>query len=182
MLSSLVKFADEVVQILHPAGEQSRRIVLICGRIDVKNQSSANDFALDRFDANDAAVKWLRKQMEDNSSKLERLMSSTAAGHQEILTRFDTIGKRYDEEDRLKILSWLSTIPYMQHHKRTYSEVLTGTGAWFLEDAQYISWRESDRSAMLWLHGIPGSGKSKLMYVDSHFPSSQSSWLVGKLA
>lgn len=78
---------------------------------------------------------------------------------------FDNIEESYNEHDRLKILSWLSAIPYHQHHKKSYSKVLEGTRSWFLQDTEYHQWKDCNQSAMLWLHGIPGSGKSKLVYV-----------------
>lgn len=71
-------------------------------------------------------------------------------------------GKRYRQYDRLKILSWLSTIPYAQHHKQVIDEVQDGTGLWFLHDSVYREWRDSRESSLLWLHGPPGTGKSKL--------------------
>ncbi|KAK2770373.1 ankyrin repeat protein [Colletotrichum kahawae] len=42
------------------------------------------------------------------------------------------------------------------------SEVLEGTGKWLLEDEIFQSWKDAEASSILWLHGIPGSGKSKL--------------------
>ncbi len=69
----------------------------------------------------------------------------------------------YKVYDRLKILKWLSVIPYQQHHKQAYSEVQQGTGTWFLQDTFYKSWKDMPESSLLWLHGPPGCGKSKLM-------------------
>lgn len=108
---------------------------------------------------------WLRDQVQDNNAVMSSLINSTVSNHRETMSRFDKIEESHDEHDRLKILLWLSAIPYHQYQKKSYSEVLEGTGSWFLEDSEYCHWRDSDQSAMLWLHGIPGSGKSKLMYV-----------------
>lgn len=69
----------------------------------------------------------------------------------------------YNVYNRLKILRWLSVIPYQQHQKQTYSEVQQGTGTWFLQDVVYKNWKELPESSILWLHGPPGFGKSKLM-------------------
>lgn len=55
--------------------------------------------------------------------------------------------------------------PYIQHHEQTKSEVLKGTGSWFLRHPDFLKWRDESASSILWLRGIPGSGKSKLMYV-----------------
>ena len=69
----------------------------------------------------------------------------------------------YKVYDRSKILEWLSVIPYHQHHKQAYSEVQQGTGMWFLQDIVYENWKNLPESSLLWLHGPPGCGKSKLM-------------------
>lgn len=69
----------------------------------------------------------------------------------------------YNVYDRLKILRWLSAIPYQQHQKQAYNEVQQGTGTWFLQDVVYRSWGKIPESSLLWLHGPPGCGKSKLM-------------------
>lgn len=71
-------------------------------------------------------------------------------------------GKKYMQYDRLKLLSWLSTIPYVQHHRQIIDEVQKGTGIWFLHDPDYRDWRDSRESSLLWLHGPAGTGKSSL--------------------
>jgi len=43
--------------------------------------------------------------------------------------------------------------------------VLKGTGQWLLFDPIFKKWKDDSASSVLWLHGIPGSGKSKLVYV-----------------
>ncbi|KAK2036992.1 hypothetical protein LZ31DRAFT_482286, partial [Colletotrichum somersetense] len=63
---------------------------------------------------------------------------------------------------REKILSWISDEPYRQHHIQAHSEVLQGTGTWLLQNNAFLSWKNESASSVLWLHGIPGSGKSKL--------------------
>ncbi|KAK1855285.1 ankyrin repeat protein [Colletotrichum chrysophilum] len=42
------------------------------------------------------------------------------------------------------------------------SEVFEGTGKWLLDHETFQSWKNSEASSILWLHGIPGSSKSKL--------------------
>ena len=81
--------------------------------------------------------------------------------------RLDQIEARFkardDETKRIKILDWLSPLPYTQHHIYSRRNKLKGTGQWFLDDNCVRQWRESSVSSILWLHGIPGSGKSKLV-------------------
>jgi hypothetical protein len=64
---------------------------------------------------------------------------------------------------REKILKWISPEPYLQHHQETKRDVLSGTGQWLLSDPNFDRWKKESVSSILWLHGIPGSGKSKLV-------------------
>ncbi|KAK1471312.1 hypothetical protein CABS01_16398 [Colletotrichum abscissum] len=115
------------------------------------------------------------KQAQDDVTR-----SSNAFGLssdlQEMLERFNAPVRRWDETlhqmtdqiDRARrtaTLSWISDEPYEMHHKLTYSEVLEGTGQWILCDPTFLHWANESASSILWLHGIPGSGKSKLTSV-----------------
>ncbi|KAL8666371.1 MAG: hypothetical protein Q9168_007498 [Polycauliona sp. 1 TL-2023] len=66
-------------------------------------------------------------------------------------------------EERRKILAWLSTVKYREHHKTSFSAVMPGSGAWLRQKPEFIDWKTSSTSSILWIRGIPGSGKSKLM-------------------
>ena len=66
---------------------------------------------------------------------------------------------------RAEIMQWLSPEPYIQHHKQAKQGVLAGTGQWLLTDPIFETWKKESASSILWLHGIPGSGKSKLVQV-----------------
>jgi hypothetical protein len=41
--------------------------------------------------------------------------------------------------------------------------VLPGTGQWLLSDIAFETWKNESVSSLLWLHGMIGSGKSKLV-------------------
>ncbi|TQN65987.1 Vegetative incompatibility protein HET-E-1, partial [Colletotrichum shisoi] len=92
------------------------------------------------------------------NKKWQTFAAATAASTMKALleqTEFTT--QRNNE-----ILLWISKEPYEQHHTQTKSEVLEGTGQWLLEDEVFQKWKNENVSSILWLHGIPGSGKSKL--------------------
>jgi hypothetical protein len=71
-------------------------------------------------------------------------------------------------ERRNSILRWISDEPYEKHHIQTKDGVLKGTGKWLLHDPTFMRWKNESASSILWLHGIPGSGKSKLTCVRSN--------------
>ena len=65
--------------------------------------------------------------------------------------------------ERLNVIQWLSPLPYMKHHEQTRKDILGGTGTWLLQEQQLLDWQVSSASSIMWLHGVPGSGKSKLV-------------------
>ncbi|ORX98360.1 hypothetical protein BCR34DRAFT_577292 [Clohesyomyces aquaticus] len=80
----------------------------------------------------------------------------------------DGLNKIHDDlqaSKRVEIIQWLSPEPYMQYHKQAIQGVLTGTGQWLLSDPVFKKWKDDSASSILWLHGIPGSGKTKLISV-----------------
>lgn len=80
-----------------------------------------------------------------------------------IATQLSDIEDKLAVSRRVEILSWLSAIPYEQHHQNSRKGRLLDSGTWFLRKPEYLSWRSSSFSSILWLHGIPGSGKSTLI-------------------
>ena len=152
------------MQTLGSAVQQANQVLTISGRLDTRNQISTSVSISDLSDHHAESIAWLKEQAKGNDIIISNLMNSIASKHQESMAHFDSAEKRYEENFRLEILNWLSTIPYQRHHKSAFGEVLKGTGSWFLEDSAYQNWKDGDESAVLWVHGIPGSGKSKLTY------------------
>jgi hypothetical protein len=62
----------------------------------------------------------------------------------------------------MRIQNWLSSQPYKFYHAETKKGIIPGTGQWLLGDPLFRKWKRDSVSSILWLHGIPGSGKSKL--------------------
>jgi hypothetical protein len=72
-------------------------------------------------------------------------------------------GSRLAGAKRAQILRWLSSEPYIKHHEETKKDALPGTGQWLLSDMVFHTWKNGSESSLLWLHGMIGSGKSKLV-------------------
>jgi len=115
------------------------------------------------------------EQQQSIEANLEMLSNSGGANHQQLakvldlqrpINRMDNYLKSLQDQlqaaERLQILEWLSTLPYKKYHNQAQKNILQGTGAWFLKNKQLLEWRVSSSSSILWLHGIPGSGKTKL--------------------
>src|SRR5271169_3064587 len=52
---------------------------------------------------------------------------------------------------------------YRKHHANLSKDLLSNSGAWLLKSPEFDTWRKSSASSILWLHGIPGSGKTRLV-------------------
>ncbi|RYP43646.1 hypothetical protein DL768_009821 [Monosporascus sp. mg162] len=105
------------------------------------------------------------------TSALEESFSAIAAAQSEADRCFQVASVQ--ESKRIKILRWLSDEPYRKHHQLTKDGFLEGTGQWLLLDPVYARWKEESASSILWLHGIPGSGKSKLVPPPAYFYCSR---------
>ena len=66
------------------------------------------------------------------------------------------------EKEHLGLLRWLSSIPYVSHHKRHSNNRMPSSCGWFLRNTRYTDWRRTSESSIFLLHGIMGSGKSAL--------------------
>lgn len=66
-------------------------------------------------------------------------------------------------EDPIKIREWLQPTPYDQEKSefpRHLASHLGGTGKWLTSTSVYQQWHQNDDNGILWIKGIPGSGKS----------------------
>ncbi|KAH6679762.1 hypothetical protein B0J14DRAFT_559066 [Halenospora varia] len=77
--------------------------------------------------------------------------------------QISAIDDKLNEEERLKIFEWLSCTEYTSHHRSKVKNLLPGSGQWLLRKPEFMEWLGSSSSSILWLHGIPGSGKSMLV-------------------
>jgi hypothetical protein len=59
-----------------------------------------------------------------------------------------------------KILAWLNKTDPISNHTAACGKRQIGTGEWFISSHEFSYWLQPKRS--LWLHGIPGAGKTIL--------------------
>ena len=83
-----------------------------------------------------------------------------------------------------RILDWLSTVRQNRHHDAAQRDILRSSGRWLLEHPDYQDWRDSTNSSVLWIHGLLGTGKTKLVSVviESLMNSSEDSFEAGRIA
>ena len=58
-----------------------------------------------------------------------------------------------DDEERRKILIWLSPEDFEQTHEKHLKKRFAKTGQWLLDDPRFMSWRDEEQSGLLWCHG-----------------------------
>ncbi|KFY95523.1 hypothetical protein V500_02750 [Pseudogymnoascus sp. VKM F-4518 (FW-2643)] len=61
----------------------------------------------------------------------------------------------------IEIRQWLSPPDPSVNHQKWCKERQEDTGLWFLNSEEYIKWK-TDAASIIWLYGIPGSGKTIL--------------------
>ena len=100
---------------------------------------------------------------------LDRLRAETALPMVRMAHDISDINDKLDRDQRREILHWLSTVPCELQHQEAARKVVKGTGRWLLDRPELLDWQMSSTSAIFWLHGIPGAGKSKLttIFVES---------------
>lgn len=58
------------------------------------------------------------------------------------------------ESERQDVFKWMSQIQHRIHHKTMGMNLLPKSGLWLLQKTEFIQWRKSSSSSILWLHGI----------------------------
>uniref|UniRef100_A0A0W0GEG1 NACHT domain-containing protein n=1 Tax=Moniliophthora roreri TaxID=221103 RepID=A0A0W0GEG1_MONRR len=98
-------------------------------------------------------------EMHDN---LKQMLASIDGPIKRMAIDISNIKDQLEDSERTKILDWISPLPYQGYHNHHKRDVLQGTGQWLLQSQMYREWKNDSTSSLLWLHGIPGAGKSKL--------------------
>lgn len=107
-------------------------------------------------------IETLQKGARESAYKLEALLFSfqdpLVRTVERIATLTESLAHKKTEsqmkEERLKVLSWLSNVQYKKHHQSVSKGLLEGTRSWLLGKPQFVEWRKSSVSSVLWLHGI----------------------------
>jgi hypothetical protein len=73
----------------------------------------------------------------------------------------DTVDKLYLDNCQQAMLQWLSAPDPSINYNKALQQRHKGSGLWFLQSQAFAEWKAQPRS-FLWLHGIPGCGKTIL--------------------
>ena len=120
--------------------------------INVRDLRDSQRRAIDTKDIGDFGFQKMQRVLQELNEPITR-----------IATRLSMIEDGLKAEERLKIFDWLSSVHYTSHHRSKSSSLLPESGEWLLRKPKFIEWLRSSSSSILWLHGIPGCGKSMLI-------------------
>lgn len=67
--------------------------------------------------------------------------------------RIENVVQRMDDQERDKLLSWISDIKYGNHHDHVVERRTPETGTWLIRHETFREWRDSASSGILWLRG-----------------------------
>lgn len=107
----------------------------------------------------------IRNATDDTASRyyeMKECLKELEKPIERIDKRLQAIEDELEKQQRISIFKAISTIPYPTHHKAVAQDRLGGSGRWLIEHESFREWCEDSTSSVLWLHGIPGSGKTKL--------------------
>lgn len=71
------------------------------------------------------------------------------------------IDRHQDQGKKGKVLRWYKTADPERNHRLATEKHEPSTGSWVFEDDRFQQWEEAT-GKLLWLHGIPGAGKTIL--------------------
>ncbi|CAG8410376.1 unnamed protein product [Penicillium salamii] len=80
----------------------------------------------------------------------------------EMEQKADDTHLRQQQEEKQKIMLWLSTHQFREQHVAILEGVKQGTGEWFVKHDMVQGWFEG-KTSLLWCPGLPGAGKTHLM-------------------
>ncbi len=97
--------------------------------------------------------------------RLKALLEDMDAPIRRVNHQLQSIEDKLESRRRADILMWFSPEPYLAHHDQNKRDVLIGTGRWLLDDTTYKRWINDSASSLIWLHGVSGTGKTKLVSI-----------------
>jgi Cdc6-like AAA superfamily ATPase len=133
--------------------------------IDGNDSSVRKEANLADAEYHRCASRNLAQLITDHGTKLRDILGELEMPILRIELAVTAIYEDLQESKRNTILQWLSSTPYPQHHENVQEGILENSGEWLLQHETFRRWQTSTASTILWLHGIPGAGKTKLTSV-----------------
>ncbi|KAI2904559.1 hypothetical protein CBS76997_4162 [Aspergillus niger] len=101
-------------------------------------------------------------QVNDMKTKLEKALLDLDKPLIRVVDQVSDLHRSLKDNERAQILRWISPVPAQEHYREASASLMPGSGEWLFRHPEFQAWRDSSSSEVLWLHGIPGCGKSKI--------------------
>ncbi|GLA47313.1 hypothetical protein AnigIFM63604_001510 [Aspergillus niger] len=101
-------------------------------------------------------------QVNDMKTKLEKALLDLDKPLIRVEDQVSDLHRALKGNERGQILRWISPVPAQEHYREASASLMPGSGEWLFRHPEFQAWRDSSSSEVLWLHGIPGCGKSKI--------------------
>ena len=166
LVKSIVQLPEtSVKKHLDSIAEKDRRVTELIRTVDAEwSQKTLTQ----QITASDGIVRLghdlreLRMESTDSTSKVQELLTYFKEPMIRTMSQVSILSDRLVsirnesqlKKDRHAILKWLSDVQYRTHHQTLAKGLLEGTGSWLLNKREYVEWRNSSVSSVLWLHGI----------------------------
>ena len=94
----------------------------------------------------------LERPIDRMASQLSNLQANLESKRSQGL---NWLGLKLEQaNERRQLLQWMSTVPYLTHHKTMINDCLPTSGEWLFRKPEFLEWESSSVSSVLWLHGI----------------------------
>ncbi|KAK2021338.1 purine and uridine phosphorylase, partial [Colletotrichum zoysiae] len=100
-----------------------------------------------------------QRKMKEVLESMDKSLASIGSTTVEMKTQIDTMSSNSHFQ---KIRKWLSPPDTSTNYNLARERRHEGTGLWFLETSAFQEWEHGPRKH-IWLHGMPGSGKTVLI-------------------
>ncbi|ERT02395.1 hypothetical protein HMPREF1624_00693 [Sporothrix schenckii ATCC 58251] len=70
--------------------------------------------------------------------------------------------ERIEDDERNRILDWMSPIQYGEHHDTVRDKRTPDTCEWLIQRETFRQWEDKNTALIMWLSGSPGTGKTFL--------------------
>lgn len=97
----------------------------------------------------------------DTAASIREIQKDTRELKERVLD-FQRVIELTDHQRLQVMLDWLDAPDPSAHHNILVKGRTAGTGVWLLKGPEFEAWRNSAEMSVLWMHGIPGCGKSVL--------------------
>ncbi|KAJ5506613.1 Mur ligase C-terminal [Penicillium expansum] len=127
-----------------------------------KAQDQVSDLESCRSHLREVVLDCRSKIDDDVDATVMEFLEKFSMFNSVIEQRFDELFERLDRQEVIEILDWISQYRELDRHHLKAEARTPKTCGWLLENSVFKEWEQSSSPAVIWLQGLPGTGKSFL--------------------